>query len=158
MAARSLARFIILARSRANAFLLSLSSSGGIALKTPSIAMSFASAKLLFNSFNSFSILSNAWLDNSFSESVNKRHYRRCALKMLRRSSRPAVVALNCLPSSNAGGSSSRAAYKQPFFWSRGAVLLSQPRCSVMLPGYAGLGVCCSVGTHTHPREVASRE
>ena len=107
MPARSLARFIILPRSRASAFRLSLSSSGGIVLKTPSIAMSFASAKLMFISANSCSILSNVRLDKSFSESVNGRHYRGYALKMLRRSSRPTVAALTCLPLSNAGGSSS---------------------------------------------------
>ena len=76
MAARSLARFIILLRSKASAFLLSLSSSGGIALNTPSIAMSFASAKLMFIRCNSCSILSRFRFDKSFSKSVGGRKYK----------------------------------------------------------------------------------
>jgi len=95
MSARSLARFIILSRSRANAFLLSWSSSGGIALNTPSIAMSFASAKLTFICCNSCSILSNVRLDNSFSQNVNERHYGDCTSKRKRRSRRIRVAALN---------------------------------------------------------------
>jgi hypothetical protein len=77
MFARSIARFIILSRSRDSAFLLSLSSSGGIALNAASIAMSFASARLMFISRNSCSILSNVWLDNSFSNNAASGHYRR---------------------------------------------------------------------------------
>ena len=68
MSARSLARFIILSRSSTSAFLLSLSSSGGMALNAASIAISFASARLTFNSRNSCSILSNVRLDKSFSK------------------------------------------------------------------------------------------
>jgi len=95
MSARSLARFIILSRSRASAFLLSSSSSGGIALNTPSIAMSFASAKLTFISCNSCSILSNVRLDKSFSQNVNERNYGGCTLKKPRRGRRINDAALN---------------------------------------------------------------
>lgn len=76
MSARSLARFIILSRSRVSALLLSLSSSGGIALNAASIAMSFASAKMTFISLNSCSILSKVWLGKSFSNGATGHHYR----------------------------------------------------------------------------------
>ena len=93
MAARSLARFIILSRSRDSAFLLSLSSSGGIALNAASIAMSFASAKFTFISRNSCSILSNVWLDKSFSDSVSNDECRGQAVNKQRRSSQIIVMA-----------------------------------------------------------------
>ena len=95
MSARSLARFIILSRSRDKAFLLSSSSSGGIALKTPSIAISFASAKLTFISCNSCSILSNVRSDKSCSHNINERHYGGCTPKRQRRSRRNGDWALN---------------------------------------------------------------
>lgn len=75
VSARSLARFIILSRSNASAFLLSSSSSGGIALNAASIAISFASARFTFISRNSCSILSNVWSDKSFSNMAIRRHY-----------------------------------------------------------------------------------
>lgn len=93
ISARSLARFIILSRSRDSAFLLSLSSSGGIALNAASIAMSFASAKFTFISRNSYSILSNVWLDKSFSDSVSNDECRGQAVNKQRRSSQIIVMA-----------------------------------------------------------------
>jgi len=95
MSARSLARFIILSRSSARAFLLSLSSSGGIALNAASMAMSFASARLTFNSRSSCSILSNVWLDKSFSKSAAGCHYRAWTEKKQRRSGRILLAASN---------------------------------------------------------------
>ena len=72
MSTRSLARFIIFLRSSASAFLLSSSSSGGIALNAASIAISFASAKLMFISRNSCSILSSTKFDKSFSKGIER--------------------------------------------------------------------------------------
>ncbi len=86
MSARSIALFIIVSRSRASAFLLSLSSSGGIVLNAASIAMSFASARLMFINLSSCSILSNVWLDKSFSNNAANRHNRGSALEKQRRS------------------------------------------------------------------------
>ena len=98
MSARSRARFIIFLRSSASAFLLSLSSSGGIALNAASIAMSFASAKLTFISCSCCSIFSKIWLDKSISEWVNEPHYAPCTGRILRHSSRPASRVVLCRP------------------------------------------------------------
>ena len=103
MPARSFARFMSLMRSSASAFRLSLSSSGGIGLNTASIAMSFASAKLTFNSCNSRSIPSNVRLDKSISRVFDGLHYRRFAFEMLRRSSQPAVTAFTYPALANSG-------------------------------------------------------
>jgi hypothetical protein len=94
MSDRSLARFIILSRSNDSAFLLSLSSSGGIFLNAASIAISLASARFTLISRNSFSILSNASLDKSFSNIAASRHYSGWAPGKQRRSMRIAVVAI----------------------------------------------------------------
>jgi len=95
MSARSLARCIILLRSRASAFLLSLSSSGGICLNAASIAMSFASARWTFICRNSCSILSNVRFDKSFSGVVSGCHYRSWARQKQRRSRQITLAALD---------------------------------------------------------------
>ena len=78
--ARVTARAIILSRSRRSAFLLSLSRSAGMDENAVSIAISFASARLMFINRNSCSILSNVWSDNSFPKSSNGCDYRYSAL------------------------------------------------------------------------------
>ena len=85
-AARERARIIILSRSRRNAALLSLSRSAGIAANADSIAMSFASAKLVFINCNSFSILSNVRFDKSFSRSNSGDEHGRWPLERQQRS------------------------------------------------------------------------
>jgi hypothetical protein len=72
-------------------------------LNTASIAMSFASAKLTFNSCNSRSIPSNVRLDKSISRVFDGLHYRRFAFKMLRPSSQPAVTAFTYPALANSG-------------------------------------------------------
>ena len=91
MSARSFARCTIFLRSSASAFLLSLSSAGGMGVNSASNAMSFASAKLTFTSCNSCSIPSSDRLDKSISNVFYGLHYRPFASKILRRSSRPAA-------------------------------------------------------------------
>jgi hypothetical protein len=72
-------------------------------LNTASIAMSFASAKLTFNSCNSRSIPSNVRLDKSVSRVFDGLHHRRFAFKILRRSSQPAVTAFTDPTLANSG-------------------------------------------------------
>ncbi len=86
ISARTLARSIILSRSRRKAFLLASSRSAGIDENAVSIAMSFASAKLTFINCNSISILSKVRFDKSLSENVMGCDGRRWTCLMQRRS------------------------------------------------------------------------
>ena len=86
ISARDTARAIILSRSRRSPFLLSSLRSAGIDEYAVSIAMSFASAKLILINFNSCSILSNVWSDKSFPKSINGYDYRHLTLAKQRRS------------------------------------------------------------------------
>ncbi len=90
--ARVRTRVIILSRSRRNAALLSLSRSAGIDENAASIAMSFASAKLVFINCNSFSIRSNVRLDKPFSWSGSGGDYSRSPLGRQGRSQHSNVI------------------------------------------------------------------